>query len=116
VVVGVRGSLTGRDWFEDLRLYVEITMLQVFSFFVPYVHIWPISMTNYAVKFLSFVQQLAFSKPLQHTYFDPVVSYVQSLQSMPQYTNYTIVTIGHSLGGTISSVVGATTGVRSVNI
>ena len=113
IVVGVRGSTTGRDWLEDFNLYVEVTMLQVFSLLIPYIYVWPVAATGQFVKALSFIDALTFLGG-NRSYYEPVVDYISGLQL--QYPNYSFTVIGHSLGGATSGIVGAKMNIRSFNV
>ena len=112
IVIAVRGSVTGRDWLENFNLYVQITMLKIFSFIVPFTTIWPTAVTQTVVKVLSFSETLTLTNSYAG-YYEPVVKYVNTLKK--QYPTYNIAIMGHSLGGAISSIVGARTGTRSFN-
>jgi hypothetical protein len=109
IIVGVRGSTTGRDWLEDFNLYVEVTMLQAFSLLVPYIYVWPVAATGQFVKALSFIDVLTFLNG-NRTYYEPVIEYISELQK--QYPKYDYAVIGHSLGGATSGIVGAKMNIR----
>ena len=112
IVVAVRGSTIGRDWLTNFDMYAEAVMLQVFSLIIPYIYIWPFEATQYVVKALSFMDTLAFLNN-SGNYYNPVVEYVEYLQN--KYPTYNITVMGHSLGGSIASIVGARTAIRSFN-
>ena len=113
IVVGVRGSTTGRDWLEDFNLYVEVTMLQAFSLIIPYLYVWPVAATNRFVKALSFIDTMTLLSG-NRSYYEPVVDYIAGLQL--QYPKFDFAVIGHSLGGATSGIVGAKMNIRSFNV
>jgi putative lipase involved disintegration of autophagic bodies len=109
VLVGVRGSSTGRDWLEDINLYSEISLLQAFSLVSPMIRMWPLEATAYIVKLLSFCENMAYLG--RSAYYLDIDEYIGSLRD--EFPGYDVMVIGHSLGGATASTAGARTGVRS---
>jgi hypothetical protein len=118
LVIGVRGSITGRDWLEDFHLYSETVLLQTFSLVVPLTYVWPPESTAAMVKAFSFSQKLLYTNEPGHIasefYYEKVLNYAEDLQD--QFPNYDLMLVGHSLGGAVAQVVAARMGVRGFGI
>lgn len=115
IVVGVRGSTTGRDWLEDVTMFSEIAIVQLFSLMVPMVYVWPKDATAIFVKLLSFSESLALTRgkeTIHDSYYDDVDSYVKSLKR--DNPTYDIMVLGHSLGAALAQIVGAKNEVRAI--
>ena len=116
IVVGVRGTTTGRDWLEDFNLYTESCLLQLFSLVIPMTYIWPYSATAALVKALSFTQKILYSTQQNNIeasyYYEPVQSYAEELQFL--YPDYNIILLGHSLGGATAQIAAARMNIRGI--
>jgi putative lipase involved disintegration of autophagic bodies len=114
IVVGARGSTTGRDWLEDFNLYSESTLLQFFSLVVPMTYVWPYEATASMVKAFSFTQRLVYASQRKYVessnYYKPVQDYAEELQRA--YPNHDLLLLGHSLGGATAQIAAARMRVR----
>lgn len=123
VVIGVRGSSTGRDWLEDFGLYPEISALQVISRVVPLVYLWSPEIVSKYVKIMNYVSSLSLLKrnPRLYVsggeisnYYNEIVMEIHRIKQNTYYEGYNILLIGHSLGGATAGIAGAKTNTLSV--
>eukprot|EP01033_Poteriospumella_lacustris_P002035 gene2035-1485_t len=122
IVIGIRGSTTGRDWLEDASLYSEISTLQAFSLVVPITALLPPSFIARLVKAMTFMSTLTFNqnvpktqgKSIAEAYYADVEDVYDFYRRQYGPQGYVFLTVGHSLGGAVAGIVGARNGIRSI--
>jgi len=109
--VVIRGTSTISDCLQDMKMWTEISSIQMVNILIPLLTFWPISFTNNLIEILSGMQDWM-GGPVMVDYLEPVSKHVSEfLPSVPEYlqnpenSTHRFMTIGHSLGGGIASLV-----------
>jgi len=109
--VVIRGTTTISDFLQDMKMWTEISSIQMVNLMIPLLNFWPISFTNRLIKALSGTQDWMGGAEMADylgpvsahvsEFLPPVNEYIQN----PENSTERIMTIGHSLGGGIASLV-----------
>jgi len=111
-VVAVSGTDTSsvQDILENIRMWTEPVMMEIFSVVFPVVRAWPRETTAMMISGIHrIIRWLALQDDRWH--YQEILDHVRSLPAEKD-----VVVTGHSLGGGISLVVGALSGRQAVAI
>eukprot|EP00118_Oscarella_pearsei_P015751 m.144543 g.144543 ORF g.144543 m.144543 type:complete len:736 (+) comp38402_c0_seq1:35-2242(+) len=110
-VISIRGTRFSHltDLMQDADLYTETATLQLFSLFVPITILLPLDTVAEIVYYSSFVERM-FHDTASY-YYETLTKYVKSKLNF--YSGRVLFT-GHSLGGSIAKIAGATLGIRAI--
>lgn len=109
-VIGIRGTADARDWFENVKVYNEIAVLQLISVALP--------IQNLPFEFIAFfiAQSSSVSYLLQRStysqYFKPLEDYLQAERNSTEEYHL----VGHSLGGGLAKIIGSRNKIPAVAI
>ncbi|KAL6621663.1 alpha/beta-hydrolase [Neocallimastix californiae] len=101
VVVGVRGTATLEDAFQDVYLWSTSVLLELSGFFGTFSKFWPRDAFSFAVRLID----NKFSIKKNILYFQDVIDHVEFLKSNNTFNK--IYLAGHSLGGGTVGIVSA---------
>ncbi|KAG4100298.1 alpha/beta-hydrolase [Neocallimastix lanati (nom. inval.)] len=101
VVVGVRGTVTLEDAFQDVYLWSTSVLLELSGFFGTFSKFWPRDAFSFAVRLID----NKFSIKKNILYFQDVIDHVEFLKSNNTFDK--IYLTGHSLGGGTVGIVSA---------
>jgi len=111
--VVIRGTANAADALQDMKLWSEISSLQMVNIFFPLLTFWPIDLTRNFVKGLSLLQGWIGGREMDN-YIEEVYEYVvdilpppEEYVKNPKLNREKVVTLGHSLGGGLSSIIAA---------
>ena len=104
-VVAVRGSTTDEDWIQDFYLWSAPVLLQLSGYLGTFSQLWPRSATAFVIDMID----IDFPINNQLPYYEEVKKYVAQLRN----TNK-VYLVGHSLGGGIANIVGASLNIPSI--
>eukprot|EP00047_Mylnosiga_fluctuans_P017100 m.58737 g.58737 ORF g.58737 m.58737 type:complete len:748 (-) comp6922_c0_seq2:121-2364(-) len=114
-VISIKGTHAARviDWIQDFDLWVEPAMFHALSIVVPGLRVWPDGILARIFQgisrvgaFLPMTREALLRHRLYHV---PVQEYARSI------SDRNVVIVGHSLGGGLAQVVGATLGLPAVS-
>ena len=99
------------DWLNDVDLWIEPALFRGLGIFLPGLALWPDGILSTIFAGISKAHKLlGIPKSLRHRqYHEPVIAYVRTI------TDRRVVVVGHSLGGGLAQLVGATAGVPCVS-
>eukprot|EP01065_Artemidia_motanka_P023504 TRINITY_DN28115_c0_g1_i1.p1 TRINITY_DN28115_c0_g1~~TRINITY_DN28115_c0_g1_i1.p1 ORF type:complete len:740 (+),score=141.06 TRINITY_DN28115_c0_g1_i1:50-2269(+) len=110
------------DWAQDLDIWLEASLLELFAALLPGLALWPSSLLSDGIGLLSRLQHLIEPRGRDgrgRAYYAPVEAYVRRLKgpkgcSGPHCPQ--VVLVGHSLGGGLASIVGTRLDLPAVSI
>jgi hypothetical protein len=110
-VISVRGTRFSRwtDLMQDADLYTETATLQFFSLFIPITILLPQGTVAIIVYVSSFVERIFHAHP-SSSYHGVLIDHIRLKRE--EYGDQIVIT-GHSLGGTLGKIAGATLGIRA---
>lgn len=108
-VIAVRGTglFDMLDWVQDLDLWVEAGTFQFFSLLFPGLNLWPTDLVAQVIKIISNIDAILTDR--NRFYHEEVVHYVRVAMR-----SRSVVVVGHSLGGGIAKIVGASVQTKAV--
>lgn len=109
-IIGIRGTASASEWFENLKLWSEIISYQVTSVALP-VQNFPLDFVTSYVSATSFLERL-----LHHNRIDFVFSSIESyVQKINRTKGNSVLLTGHSIGGGLAKIVGSRQKVDAVS-
>ncbi len=113
-VISVRGTRFSHltDLMQDADLYTEVATLQFFSLFIPITTLLPLETVADIIYFSSVVERV-FRAHRSSSYHTILSDHIKN--KMEEYGNRIIIT-GHSLGGSLGKISGATLNIRAISI
>ena len=106
-----RGTLEIKDYYEDFTLYSEILALQGFSKLIPITSLWPESLLQEFIKFMSTTEGIVFPN-IEKRHSKEIMEYVESsgnvkIPRQEDKESKPLIISGHSLGGATAHIVAA---------
>lgn len=109
-ILAVRGSTTSADWLADLNMLATVGVLRGISNFMPVLSLLPPFIVRTLIaKFGS--DDLFGAQDI----FAPLMNVTETWQKISSIDGHQLIITGHSLGGLLSTVVGARLGVESIS-
>jgi hypothetical protein len=106
-VVAVRGTHSSITAINDLDLWSQVGLLQIFDFAIPMLRAWP---TEYVRRLVAWISPAYWDGSEARLHWSVLLQHVQSLQSQGNQ----VVLTGHSLGAGLSNIVGGLTQTHTV--
>ena len=101
-VIGVRGTKSISDVYQDLSLFGEISILQGLQWFIPFLSGLPVSFVQQIISYASWAD--GYISDHAQRYDEPVLQYIATNHN---YMQSNVIVVGHSLGGGIAQLVAA---------
>lgn len=109
-VISIRGTVSAREWFENLKLWSEIISYQVTSVALP-AQTFPLNFVTSYVSVASFLERL-----LHHDREDFSFASIESyIEKINRTADNSVFLTGHSMGGGLAKIIGSRQKVTTVS-